>query len=413
MNDEVEAIERLVSDPIYKRLMDMRGTFDLFDVVGGLAENASSRVLRFLLDSEESHGLGTKFYHTLLHHIYCETRNGQVRLSLQDLLECSAATTQCEVEWCTHGEQKRRLDILIRASLTDGKLAAVVGIENKHGAAELRDQLASYQRAIVQRFPEVYSVLFFLAPTQRVPETEGNSASCPCIPCSYRSVVAALAEIEPEIDGDVRLLVRSLHHHFQRSLLGTDPMNEEISRLVHKLYANEKHRLAIRHIIENVPTFSVLADPVVDAVLAKFPDDPFDVDYYPTTKTRLQEVKLRPETLKSHTESMGFTLTYLLHAGRRGRSPDAGETVKVQLMASCSSPQAPAHVRAMGLVEQLPHTKSELMPWGHWLALWAGEEYQLQDLAENDIKNCTKLFVDAIEATLPPLTNAILNTSLD
>jgi hypothetical protein len=349
-----------------------------------------------------------RFYDALLHHVYRESHESSMRLSLHNLLRCSATTTEVEVEWCT--VEGRRLDLLIRAYSTSRKLTAVVGIENKHWAEEQSGQIAAYQQEMSNRFPDVFSVLLFLAPSRRLPKTANSQGPCLCVPCTYKSVVAALFDIEPESEGQTQLLVRSLRDHFEKSLTGGDSMSQEVKRLVEALYQNGKHRLAIRHIMENLPTFSAIADRIVDSVLERLAEETFEIAFYPQNKTRLQEIKLRPECLRSHTD--GYTLTYMLHADRRGRSsstPDVGDVVTVQLLASCSSPETQQRVREMKLATTLPPSKSTSIAWGSWVAVWAGETYQLQDLGEADVENCARIVIDAINATLPRLKDVFQN----
>ena len=414
-NANMEAqLERLVSHPSYARLMEIQPPFDLFDVLGTLLENASSRALAFLLDSTAEHGLGTSFLDKLLWEVYLESRAGPERLGLREVLQLRGSETSVTTEWRTgHG---RRLDILVRVLGNDRKLKGMLGIENKHWAPEQPDQVRDYQTELAEVFG-AYStpVLLFLTPDAHSPTTGNVDSECRCVPCSYKSVVVALHRVEETLEGEIRLLVSSLARHFDKSLEGSFDMTSEIRELIDRLYCDEGHRRAMRYIVDNLPTFGAVARGVVTKVQTRFRDphgeEIFDAAMYPSTPSdKIREIGFRLRDLNRLAEQHGFLFSYVLHLDYENTHhsiADIGDSVKVQLMALCNDDDAKRYVDSLGLREQLRKELEELGKphswWHKWCPVWAGGEHTLVDLREKDVQACSSLVIDAIEKTLEPL----------
>jgi len=409
-------IELLVADPRYLQLAQIRPHFDLFDFLGNLNENASSRAIAFLLDSGAEHGLGTRFYNAFLHHVYREGQASRQQLSLSQLLAMHAEATKTTTEWSTR--ERRRVDILVSGYAPNSTLKTVIGIENKHWAEEQEKQVADYQHELCSRFPDpVAKMILFLAPSLRAARTVGNFSECPCDACSYAAVIAALHEVKREASGEIHLLISSLITHFDKTLQGNRLMNDPAKKLVHELYRHPEHRAAIKHLIANVPTLAAIADPMLDRLRKRlqemggpFSDESFEEDFYPKNRNNLREIKLRPLSLKDHTTNGDFTFTYLLYAkeGQTSDVPDLGDWVRVQLCARCHTEAGRSRVQQLKLADQFPvAAQAEPTSAGGWEALWSPQFYQLQDFGERDIESCAELFCQAIALTLPTLTEAV------
>ncbi len=409
-------IEGLVADPRYLQLTQLKPSFDLFDFLGSLNENASSRALAFLLDSGSDHGLAACFYNALLRHVFREGQENSPRLSLKRLLGLHADTTEVITEWST--DAGRRLDLLVRGYSSDGRLKAVLGIENKHWAAEQEKQVADYQQALCCRFPgDIPRLLLFLAPSLREAKSGADIEGCPWVSCSYTAISDALREVEAQSSGNIRLLISSLITHFDKSLRGNRIMNDEAAKLVHELYRNADHRAAIKHIIANVPSLVAIARPVLDSVHRSLKQlggpcsaETFEEGFYPKNQVNLKEIKLRPSSLKDITSHHQFTFTYILYPaeGQSSNVVDLGDWVRVQLYARCHKDTGRTHVQRLGLRDKFAKSSpAEPTSSGDWEAIWSAAPYQLQDFGDLDIRNCAGLIVEAIQATLPTLTKII------
>lgn len=410
-------IDRLLSDENYANLMKLEPEFDLFDFLDTLTENASSRALAFLLDSNREHGLGTAFFDAFIENVYREGREKEYRLSLRQRLEISARSTSVTTEWNT--SEGRRLDLLIRVYNAEGNLSSVIGIENKHWAEEGVDQLAHYQQEICKKFPDVGErVLLFLAPGARPSLTANPDSLCPHVPCSYQAVTAALKEMEEIAGSEIRVLITSLKNHFDKHLEGSTTMSAKIRELVLSLYRNPKHRNAIKHILNYLPNLSDIVDEIQSRVeshlQSKYIDQAFAFSTYPSkTSHQLQQLHFYPTGLSERTwDNHGIMFYYVLHSDRSLSDativPDLDDQVMVQLLVWCKKPSYRERVAPLQLTEKLPipiNTPQALS--SYWRALWAGETCKLKDLDQADIHACSELFIQAIDTTFPTLCEII------
>ncbi|MCA9172892.1 MAG: PD-(D/E)XK nuclease family protein [Planctomycetales bacterium] len=409
-------IDSLLTDERYARLTQIEPEFDLFEFLQTLSEDASSRALAFLLDSSREHELGTRFFDALIDNVHREGSGRTHRLSLRQSLGLHGQSTSVATEWAT--SDGRRLDLLIRVYDSMRNLIAVVGIENKHWAAEQPEQVSHYQNELVKRFPHVGErVLLFLSPGARPSSTADLTCECPYVPCSYRTVIAALEEAETLADGEIRVFITSLKSHLDKNLEGSHAMSAQIRDLVRAIYRDPKHRNAIKHILDHIPRFGTLVNEIQDRVelhlATNYPNEPFTYTTYPKTRLdRLQEIQALPVRLAERTKDAdGFSFYYLLHPDRTKAAadvPDLGDHVTVQLIAWCEKKDFRDNVDALALAEQLPKTIGTPDSWcSQWREVWAGGSHQLVDLGDVDAAACADLFINAIDATFPILKSVI------
>lgn len=410
-----QCIDELLLDERYRELTELTPEFDLFEFIGSLSENASSKALAFLLDSSEEHGLGTKFFDGFIDSVFREGRNKELRISLRQSLQLSGEATSAVTEWVT--SEGRYLDLLIKVYDKDRHLKAVVGIENKHWAIEQVEQVAHYQRELVRRFPKTSKTLLFLAPGARPSLTADLKCECQHVPCSYRSVTNALASVEPFASDEIRFLISSLRNHLDKNLEGSHAMSAKIRELVHALYRIPKHQHAIKQIMENIPRLGAITDDIqalVETHITKnFAEGSFEFSLYPKRQLdRLREMKLLISDLNNITEKeSGFQLIYVLHSDRNRDAPDTpdlGDYVTVQLMIWCHNKKYRDGVEKFVADLKLPPSEGKPNSWySQWIPLWAGKSHELTDLANGDATACANLFIEALDATYNSLMSAV------
>jgi hypothetical protein len=407
--DVESCIEGLLLSDEYGTLGRIRPEFDLFELLGSLNENASSRALAFLLDSNADHGLGTAFYEAFMEQVYRASKENAdaEKITLNQYVGLSAFKTTTVTEWSTRTSERRFLDILINVFDSHGNQIGVVGIENKHWAIEQHKQVGDYQTEIVKRFPDPKQIklLLFLAPQNRHSETAQRDCECRYVPCSYKSVVSALDQLENISSPELKLLISSLKIHLGKNLEGSTSMTEKIRELVHKLYQTENHRNAIKNIMANIPRLGALVDGIqsmlADHVNSKgFSEGKFEFSTYPRyNRDRLAEMYLFPESLKERTHKHQFHFKYVLHAPQ-SNVPDLGDVVRMDLMIWVENNGDKTEAERIAKLLELPKQTSEkIKRFWNWVSIWGGGSHKLVDLGQKDTEACMKLFTDAIDAT--------------
>ncbi len=233
---DLRELERfIVNNPDLERLEALLDRFNIFEAVGmERQEIRHSRFLAFLLDPNESHGIGDAFVKRLLQRAVMDSPNipasvTPIELSLWDL-------GQMEVrrEW-------QHIDIF----LLDEREKLAVIIENKIGTGEHSDQLNRYHAAVKKEYPEHKLLALYLTPG-------GDEPSHPeYLPVDYRvvcGILDELAEIRASIvEPDARVLITHYTEMLRRHIVG----DSEIARLSRQIY--EKHRRAINLIYQHRP----------------------------------------------------------------------------------------------------------------------------------------------------------------
>ncbi len=231
---DLKALEAfVVSNPDLERLEALLDRFNIFEAVGMERQEIShSKFLAFLLDPNESHGMGDAFVKRLLQRAIMDSPNASapvtpIELSLWDLGEMSVRR-----EW-------RRIDIF----LVDEREKLAVIIENKIGAGEHGDQLDRYHKIVREQYPDYRLLALYLTP-------DGDEPSHPeYLPVDYRAVCEIFDELAESwasvIEPDLRVLVTHYTEMLRRHIVG----DSEIARLSRQIY--QKHQRAIDLIYEH------------------------------------------------------------------------------------------------------------------------------------------------------------------
>lgn len=228
VEQDLKALEAfIVNNPDLERLEALLDRFNIFEAVGmERQEIRHSRFLAFLLDPNESHGMGDAFVKRLLQRAVMDAPNistpvTPIELSLWDLGEMSVRR-----EW-------RRIDIF----LLDEREKLAVIIENKIGAGEHSDQLDRYHEAVREEYPDYRLLALYLTPG-------GDEPSHPeYLPVDYQTVCEVLDELAESrasvMEPDAAVLITHYTEMLRRHIVG----DSEIARLSRQIY--QKHQRAI------------------------------------------------------------------------------------------------------------------------------------------------------------------------
>ena len=206
-------------------------TFNIFDVLGvARAEIRHSNVLGWLLDPNESHGLGDAVIRGFLNHVATGENEG-VDVFDTLLLDCNDFTVRRE--W-------RNIDILAISA----RERYVVCIENKIGTGEHDAQLNRYRAIIESQYPGYRHAFIYLSP-------DGSSPSDPerWMAMSYADVldIVETARRKTRSPADAGLLIDNYIETIRRDVVG----DERLEQICAEIYS--KHRRALDLIYEHKP----------------------------------------------------------------------------------------------------------------------------------------------------------------
>lgn len=243
MNIQVDirkALEEFLKDiEILEPLERIRSEFNVFETLGIIhTEIRHSRVLSWLLDPSENHGLGDyvlkKFIQTAgFLHYYEQSENklyDPLKLSLLDFHDFEVRR-----EW-------QNIDILLLSK--SNKL--VVAIENKVWSKESKHQLAKYRNIVQDVFGEYDKFFIFLTPY-------GEESSDPdtWISMSYLSIMGiiekALSLRKDALSERVQLFIEQYVETLRRYIVG----DRELEQICRQIY--NKHKKALDLIFEYKP----------------------------------------------------------------------------------------------------------------------------------------------------------------
>jgi hypothetical protein len=209
---ELEAL--VVECPELHALENGLRRFNIFSVLRATTnELRHSNILAWLLQPDESHGLGDRFLRRWLMNVV----RGPTRERAPTLAEIdSAEIRSVEVlrEW-------RRIDVLVRIRLHDGRLW-IIAIENKVDATQGEDQLATYRRRVDDAFPNASRLLVFLTMFEEEP------ADASWITADYSTLAAVLRAVLDEnserVGSQPRVLIEHYLHTVREHAMGDDKL---------------------------------------------------------------------------------------------------------------------------------------------------------------------------------------------
>lgn len=405
---ETEILQRLVASNSYVALQKLKPKFNLFSLLDdALREPAWSRLFSGMLDSTVPHGLGNKALCAWLLRVDDEVRTKGARLPGFFQTVSPDLITRTTVEYTT--PKGRHVDILVRILDAKHRVVAVVGIENKLSSPEQPSQLADYQAALTEVFPDAHQLIVYFTPDGREAQTADPSAKCPYLPASYETMVATCQSLSLHALPRVGVLLQSLCEEIKGVVLGESAMQKEAKQLIQKLWADSDHRRAMRLISECIPTPRKLWDSGLtnriehDLKAIRIEFQP--VYYYPQRSESPHEIKFEcAGTVGDIAEKAGFYLIYMLHCS--DKNPDIGSEFCLRLMAWCEAPKARQRVKDTHLERGLP-AGGALRHWSKWENIWTGGSYSLQDFGALDREGMAMLLLDGARQTYPIIAKKV------
>ena len=255
------ALQALTSDPALERLETLLAEFNLFNVLGVTrSELQHSRVIAWLLDPRESHGLGDYFLRNFL--------SQAATIAEEREIKCLAFTPADFDGWkFTNVEvarERHNIDIL----LIDGSNGFACPIENKVGSDERSDQLSRYLGIVEREYKGLTPFPIYLTPDGRKPQKRQDAERW--IPFGYEVVADLIARIleahHSTISADVSSFLKQYERTIRRRVLDTP---SGIDRLALQIYND--HKQAIDLIIKSKP--SNMLWPIVEPVVEQYAPD--------------------------------------------------------------------------------------------------------------------------------------------
>ena len=229
---DIDALKNFLSDiECLEPLAEWTSKFNIFDILKiTKTEIRHSNMLSWLLNANESHGLGDSILRGVMQYAV-ETFSDSDYVF--DILLADYHEFEILREW-------RNIDILAVAE----SQKIVLCIENKIDAVEHNNQLNNYKRIVDDSFQNYKKMFIFLSP-------DGKTSSDPENWCSmgYQDVLTIIenarrkTKILPEAD----LLIDNYVEAVRRNIVG----DEKLARICTDIY--KKHKRALDLIFENMP----------------------------------------------------------------------------------------------------------------------------------------------------------------
>jgi hypothetical protein len=236
-NEDLRALERLVvGDPEFEQLEASLADFNIFEAVGVIRQELRhSDFLAFLLDPNQSHGLGDAFATRFLQRAIQGAPRADLPVSPIQLDVWSLDDASVSREW-------QNIDVLL---LSEGHKLAVI-VENKIDSHEHSQQLERYYSIIRQQYPD-----WLILPILLTPEGNPPTSDPRYVPCSYTTVQSVCHEILRGRGSAMGPPVRLLIEHYTQMLERHIMSDSSIAKLCRAIY--QKHKRALDLIYEHRP----------------------------------------------------------------------------------------------------------------------------------------------------------------
>ncbi len=234
-SDEVR-LERFVLDnPDLERLESVLGDFNPFVAMGWTRQEVRhSRFLRWLLDPNETHGIGNYFLRTFVKRVATRAVGRSGVPSVVDADGWPFSNTQVLSEW-------KGIDVFVR----DDALRFVAIIENKLDSGEHSQQLTRYRELVEAQFGGFEKLFVLLTVEGDAPSDEAY------ISLSYADVCQLVAEVLERRSDQLGPEVRSFLSHYVEMLRREIVEDSQIQVLCRTIY--QTHRQALDLIFEYRP----------------------------------------------------------------------------------------------------------------------------------------------------------------
>lgn len=367
-------------------------------LAGAISENTLTRLVGYLLDSRESHGLGATFFQEWAPHI------------MQGKFKREVKAIHVTTEWRT--SEGRYVDIVAEIFWASGKSFAL-GIENKLWASEGPNQLKDYQSAMAQRLCEYDGkALVFLTPETREPETADDSLAVPVVPVGYNSVKKAVdAILEKNKNLPIAGFLGCFSEFIQHKIVRPEGIMLDAQNIVEEMVKDPAARKAIELLRvafkENQTARNLFYENVLhDYELRKrYPEIRLGW-YHPKTAPNEFNFSLNlPASTLVDNSGYEIYLMALVDI-RDGEIAGPGSLVKTLIMAykdgvSHKSQERESLRRNWGsLLKRLPPSRGTPDEWGPWVCLWSGGSQKLTDMSKKDGMAIAKNLLEAAKVAV-------------
>ena len=235
LSDMQALTEFVVSNTELEQLEERLRQFNLFEAIGMQRQEVKHSIfLAFLLDPQQTHGLGDDFLRKVLQRALLGADEAALQVSVVQLHLMGLNATTVEREW-------NNIDIL----LLDAQHELAVIIENKVLTSEHSNQLERYYQIVQREYPTwrllgLYLTRYGAAPSDRR-----------YLPISYAAIAeiieALIASRQTALGPDIRTVMTHYAQMLRRNIVS----DAELDALCLQIY--HKHQRAIDLIMARVP----------------------------------------------------------------------------------------------------------------------------------------------------------------
>lgn len=252
LTDEQALKQFLLDIDCLEELNPWISKLNIFDILKiSKTEIRHSNMLSWLLDANESHGIGDKFISLFLQLLIS---NNQIQnLNIFNYLLSDFYS------FSVYREQKN-IDIL----LVSNKEKTVIVIENKIGSHEHDNQLNRYRSQIEQTYSDYHHLYVYLTPDGEIPSDNINWHIF-----TYCDIADILEQISKNtnLNNETELLIRNYISVIRRDIVE----DKQLIEICNKIY--NKHKQALDLIYDNIKVEESGIDSIISNTLVKLNDE--------------------------------------------------------------------------------------------------------------------------------------------
>jgi len=399
-------IEKLLKSKKFQELVKINN-FNMLSLFSDIFnENSYTRLLAYLFNSEENHGLNQQFFRSWLKNVQ------EINFKLPTAIN---STIKTRLNWRTH--ENRYIDMVIQViNKETGKVSHVIGLENKKFTTESENQLADYQKDINLTFPQSKKVLIYLTPKGHKGKSHSEKITqCPCINVSYNSLTKTCDEKFKTDKHDILTLIKHLNKYISYNIIYGANMKDSKKKIVNSISQNTEYKKAIEEIIKYYPTYKTIRNLAYENIVSELQEhyDHVRIAWvYPQSSNTPHEINFEIDDINDLLGKRKIKFYYMLYSNTP--NPHIGNDVCIRLMAYCgdgyeyvkSSQTLAKKIKKASL---FPESSSLPKQWKPWECLYSGKIYNLQDMGELDSESIVDIIHDCIEKTYKPLKKYIIS----
>ncbi len=376
------------------RLSELKQQFNILNTLSNvLGEVVWTRLFRFILDSSESHFLGSAPFLFWIKEL--AKKEPGIKKFYNSYLDTQLCKIIATPEWTT--PKGRRVDILLELLGKSNHPIAIIGIENKLYSLESDAQVQDYQNALIETFPKIPKLMIYCTPDGKDSLTAKEIKSCPHFCISYSSFFAVCEHFRSVAKGELSVMLNAFSRYMESILL-----ESELRSLNAKAINQLSNPSQIVKYSSAITFFNKFEQIVKNQ---RFPFTDFDVKPFATNKF---EVFLNG--LSNYCYNYYLVPCYVITTVK---NPKIGDSVVVRVTIWYDGvEQVPAKhrdnireeiIRVFKLNGNVGGTKS----WDRHINIWTSKRYNLTDLGAHDLDNLTELLNDSVRSTYNQLEELI------